>query len=203
MKMKKTILIALSLMMLLVLSGCCLSHEWEEADCVNPKTCTKCDATEGEALGHSWADATCEAPKTCSVCGASEGEALGHTWTDATCAQPKTCQTCHATEGEALAHNWINATLTDPKTCLACGATEGEAGLVGTVNVPELSDLEKSLGDSRKLNIRAEPKWPDGERVGTYNHGDVVTILEIKEVDGMEWGRTDKGWIVLIYVDFG
>lgn len=201
--MKKTILIVLSLMMILALSGCCLSHEWEEADCVNPKTCTKCDVTEGEALGHSWVDATCEAPKTCSVCGASEGEALGHTWTDATCAQPKTCQTCHATEGEALAHNWINATLTDPKTCLACGATEGEAGLVGTVNVPELSDLEKSLGHSRGLNIRAEPKWPDGERVGTYNHEDVVTILEIKEVDGMEWGCTDKGWIVLSYVDFG
>lgn len=30
-------------------------------------------------LGHEWQDATCTEPKTCSVCGSTEGEALGHT----------------------------------------------------------------------------------------------------------------------------
>ncbi|MBQ7873897.1 MAG: hypothetical protein IJ306_01860 [Oscillospiraceae bacterium] len=29
---------------------------------------------------HNWVDATCEAPKTCTICGATEGEALGHNW---------------------------------------------------------------------------------------------------------------------------
>ena len=62
----------------LLLSGCCLRHEWVDADCVNPKTCAKCEKTEGEALGHSWAEATCTAPKTCSVCAATEGEPLPH-----------------------------------------------------------------------------------------------------------------------------
>lgn len=62
-----------------VLGGCCLNHEWKDATCTEPKTCIKCEKTEGEALGHEWAEATCTEPKTCSVCGETEGEALGHT----------------------------------------------------------------------------------------------------------------------------
>lgn len=31
-------------------------------------------------LGHSYLDATCTEPKTCTVCGATEGEALDHLW---------------------------------------------------------------------------------------------------------------------------
>ncbi len=42
-----------------LLTGCCMSHEWKEATCTEPKTCTKCDKTEGEALGHTWVEATC------------------------------------------------------------------------------------------------------------------------------------------------
>ncbi|MCM1224201.1 MAG: hypothetical protein NC548_58090 [Lachnospiraceae bacterium] len=48
-------------------------HEWAEATCTAPKTCNKCEATEGAALGHTWVDATFSEPKTCSVCGATEG----------------------------------------------------------------------------------------------------------------------------------
>ena len=54
-------------------------HNWADATCTAPKTCTVCGATDGEALGHSFAPATCTAPKTCA-CGATEGEALGHTY---------------------------------------------------------------------------------------------------------------------------
>ena len=87
----------------LLLSGCCISHQWTEADCDTPKTCAKCEKTEGEALGHNfmpdvcqrcgfavhnWQDATCTAPKTCTICGSTEGKALDHSWKDATCAAP-------------------------------------------------------------------------------------------------------------------
>ena len=75
---------------------------------------------------HDWKDATCTEPKTCSGCGETEGEALGHDWADATCTEPKTCTRCGETEGEALGHDWAEATLTEPKTCTKCGATEGE-----------------------------------------------------------------------------
>ena len=102
-------------------------HIWKEATCESPKTCTKCEATEGSALGHSWKEATCEAPKTCMVCGKMEGEALGHSWKAATCEAPKTCTVCGKTEGPALGHSWKAATCETPKTCTVCGKTEGEA----------------------------------------------------------------------------
>ena len=74
-------------------------HIWKKATCEIPKTCTKCEATEGSALGHSWKEATCETPKTCTACGRTEGEALGHSWKEATCETPKTCTVCGKTEG--------------------------------------------------------------------------------------------------------
>lgn len=45
------------------------------------------------------------------------------------------------------------------------------------------------------INIRSEAST-NGTIQGSYNKGDVVTILETK--DG--WGRTDKGWVKLDYV---
>lgn len=102
--MKKISILLVLAMMVTLLAGCQLfcSHEWADATCEAPKTCTKCEKTEGEALGHTWADATCEAPKTCEKCEKTEGEALGHAWVDATCEAPKTCSVCQATEGEPL-----------------------------------------------------------------------------------------------------
>lgn len=126
--MKKLICVCLlAALCLTVLAGCQCEHEFADASCEAPKTCTKCAQTEGEALGHTWTDADCQTPKTCSVCAATEGEALGHTWTDADCLTPKTCSVCSATEGEALGHTWTDATCAAPKTCSVCAATEGEA----------------------------------------------------------------------------
>ena len=102
------------------------NHEFTEATCEKPKTCTKCGVTDGEALGHNWVDATCEKAKHCTRCEATEGEALGHNWVDATCEKAKHCTRCEATEGEALGHNWVDATYEEPKHCTRCEATEGE-----------------------------------------------------------------------------
>ena len=124
--MKRMLIIALALTVLLVLAGCACEHEWADADCVTPKTCTLCEETEGTPLGHTWAAATCTDPKTCEDCGETEGEALGHTWTDATCVDAKTCSVCGETEGEALGHAWVDATEYAPKTCTTCGVTEGD-----------------------------------------------------------------------------
>ena len=77
--MKKCIPLLICLLICLVLlAGCTCKHTWVEADCVTAKTCSECQATEGEPLGHNWTDATCEAPKICSVCSATEGDPLGH-----------------------------------------------------------------------------------------------------------------------------
>lgn len=74
--MEQSITLVLAIAILLSLSGCCMSHTWDEATCVAPRTCTKCGETEGEALGHVWEAATYWEPKTCSVCGKTEGSPL-------------------------------------------------------------------------------------------------------------------------------
>ncbi len=117
------LMIALSVLML---AGCGCEHEWKDATCDAPKTCAKCDATEGAPAGHSWLAATCEAPKTCENCNTTEGEALPHDWLEATCEEPKTCAECDTTEGEALGHTWVDATYDAPKTCSVCEATDGD-----------------------------------------------------------------------------
>lgn len=103
-----------------------MNHDWKNATCTEPKTCSKCGETEGEALGHDWQDATCTLPITCERCGLTKGEALGHDFSDATCTEAKTCLVCGATEGKALGHDWEDATCTEAKTCTRCGETEGK-----------------------------------------------------------------------------
>lgn len=131
--MKKRIaLIVAAVMMLCVLSGCCLQHEWIDANCVAPQTCAKCEKTEGEALGHTMAEADCVTPATCTVCGATEGEALGHTMAEADCVTPATCTVCGETEGEALGHqaNWVASVDNFEEmtgTCDVCGEALVEA----------------------------------------------------------------------------
>ena len=51
---------------------------------------------------HVWTDATHEEPKTCSECGETEGEALPHEWCKANYQEPKICELCGETEGEPL-----------------------------------------------------------------------------------------------------
>lgn len=50
--MKKVWISLCVLVLCLSCSGCCLSHDWAEASCTSPETCTKCGEAQGEALGH-------------------------------------------------------------------------------------------------------------------------------------------------------
>ena len=84
------------------LTGCGHTHEWQEATCTTPKTCTTCNETEGETLDHTWTEATCSAPKTCNICGKTEGESLEHTLTEANYQQAAACGVCGETVGEPL-----------------------------------------------------------------------------------------------------
>ena len=51
---------------------------------------------------------------------------------------------------------------------------------------------------ARGLNIRQEPN-ADSEKVGSYKEGDTITITEVQG----SWGKTDKGWINLKYINYG
>jgi len=54
----------------------------------------------------------------------------------------------------------------------------------------------KAVVNANGLNIRSEAST-NGKVQGAYNKGDVITILETKN----GWGRTNKGWIKLEYVN--
>lgn len=126
--MKRNLSIALLCVLLVIaLCSCNCEHEWKDATCDKPRTCTKCGATEGEPLDHIWREATCTKPKTCIKCNVEEGFPLEHEWEDATCSKPKTCAICGMTEGNTLNHTWKEATCDTPKTCSVCGATEGKS----------------------------------------------------------------------------
>ena len=94
--------------LLILLAGCGVhEHTWKAATCTEPKTCTECEKTEGNALGHTWEEATCSSPKTCSRCGETEGAPLGHTVENWTQIEPSSC-TEHGIESGV---------------CLICGET--------------------------------------------------------------------------------
>ena len=78
-----------------VLGECTGEHEWVDATCTEPKTCSICYKTEGEALGHTWNEGTVTTDPTCDVvgvktfactvdgCDGSKTEdvpVLGHVW---------------------------------------------------------------------------------------------------------------------------
>lgn len=94
-------------------------------------TCTSCGRTytyDRIPATHDWEEATCTEPKTCSACGATEGEANGHTEV-VDPAVPATCTEDGLTEGKhcsvcnevliaqetvpATGHNWSNGVCTD------------------------------------------------------------------------------------------
>lgn len=129
-------------------------HEWQEANCKNPKICKICGVTDGyplkhlsstdnceqdiicercgeiihKAFPHTFEEATCKSPKHCLLCEYSEGEPTSdHDFTEATCKTPKTCKICGKTSGKPSdKHNYSEATCTTPKTCKVCGKTSGK-----------------------------------------------------------------------------
>ena len=104
-----------------VCSGC---SKWFEDETGNVEITDHSSVVIGH-LGHDWADATCTAPKTCSRCDATEGNALGHNfatvWSSNATKHWHACSRCDVKDGEA-AHTPDReaATETDPIKCTEC-----------------------------------------------------------------------------------
>lgn len=60
---------------------------------------------------------------------------------------------------------------------------------------PESGNANTKGVVTAELNIRKEAS-ADSEKVGSYQKGDVISILETKN----GWGRTNKGWVSMEYV---
>lgn len=179
---QKIFLIGLTMAFGVVLTGCHMKHEWQEADCTRPRTCAVCGETEGEALGHEWQEADCTRPRTCSVCGETQGEALGHDWQE-DCTHPRTCTVCGETQGEAAEHSWQEADYFTPQTCTVCGKTQGEPrqpsfeahGLSVNARVGETYDYVTCCAEDKSLTT-----------VGKLTFSD-YRIFEDRITEGYEW----------------
>lgn len=126
--MKKRILALLIITVCaLMLASCGCEHEWAEASCLTPKTCTLCEQTEGEATGHAWQPADCINPETCSHCGEQRGAALGHEWQAATCENDEVCTLCQEVNTLAFGHSfgtWEGSDEAFMHICQTCGKEE-------------------------------------------------------------------------------
>ena len=90
--------IGIGMLLLVLLTSCGCKHEWRAATCTEPKTCSKCGKTQGNALGHKYdkektmKEPTCseegKEEYKCSVCGETkyeEIEKLPHQYKDGYC----------------------------------------------------------------------------------------------------------------------
>ena len=147
----------------LLLAACCIRHDWEDATCTTPKTCSKCGETEGTSLGHDWQEATCSAPKTCSTCGEERGDTLEHDWEDATCNTPKTCNLCGETEGGLLEHDLTAANYQEPGICTMCNEAFGDP----------LEPTQLGIGAPVELDVVYNLAVP------CYENDDVNTVAKV------------------------
>ena len=137
-------------------SGC--KHTFQEATCLEPKKCTKCGITEGNALGHEWVDATCQAPKTCSRCGLTEGEKLEHNFIPATYERPSICSMCNKETGLSLIDGEVWNVL--------------DNDITGKIDLPEVIGEATITWKSSDHNVLLDNGMPvageDGREVTLY-----------------------------------
>lgn len=92
---KNGIIFTLALLLVVSFSACNMphEHEWQDADCNNPRTCSVCNMTEGEKIGHDWLRWTCTEPSKCSRCGEKlpGSNPKGHTPTNWVVDKESTC----------------------------------------------------------------------------------------------------------------
>ena len=137
--MKKVLtLIAVLCMAVMVFTGCFEStpaceHNWTEATCTAPQTCSLCGETDGEALGHTEETITGTAA-TCTTAGLTDGKKCS------VCGEITVQQTTIAAKDhteETVAGTPATCTepgLTDGKKCSVCGVTTVEQTSIDPLN---------------------------------------------------------------------
>jgi len=80
-KRKKICVLFIAVILISVLiSGCGCKHQWQDASCYAPRTCSLCGETEGKPRAHKWGNTACHEPEGCVYCGTLDGIELSHEW---------------------------------------------------------------------------------------------------------------------------
>ena len=193
--------------------------------------CNNTQSTTKAPCEHDWAEATCIAPKTCSVCGVTEGEALGHNPIEVfgqapTCTEPGQtnfvyCDVCNenlseAKEIPALGHTeetvagkaptCTDAGLTDGKKCSVCGVTTVEQTAIDALgHTPEADDGDVTTAvvcangcghifvEAKEAITLTIPEFANGAVIAdkmNYAIGDTVKLTV-----NPDWGYAQKLYI--------
>lgn len=181
----KGILPALIVGCVVLLAGCTCEHEWVSANCVTPKTCRLCAATEGQTLEHNWKEATCTEAKICAGCGKTEGDALGHNWKEATCTEAKTCVECGKIEGDALDHAVTDWSVTTAASCSQEGLQSGICTMCGTTVSKSIAVSAHTPGEWKVTEAPTSAK--DGTKTRACS-----TCGEVLETEKVELSAAEK-----------
>ena len=129
------------------------AHDWKAATCETPKTCSRCDATEGKALGHDLQQGEPDPAPTCT----EPGRRLDRC---------KNCDYCETVVIPAKGH----AEVVDPAkapTCTATGLTEGKhCSACNTVLVAQ--EVVKAKGHTPGEPVKEKEVAPTEEAEGSY-----------------------------------
>lgn len=219
----KRICVILALMLLL--SGCACSHQWQAADCLQPEICADCGETRGQPRGHAYREATCTLPEQCAVCGECRGEAPGHmlrNWEFQGEEMFRACEVCGWEERTALERevylrfllsgHWEcpvkNPSRSDPWFCCT---REGEARYYdgsqirqGTCSLDIYQQTEQ--GDCYTIVFQGEGETltlllrevPAGEPVLTLGTVTLTQHREIAEAMTCKWGAMADGQLYVL-----
>ena len=100
------------------------------------------------------------------------------------------------------------AQLTTAPTAAPTEAPTTAAPTDGPTEAPTEAPTEEPFTPVEAV-VRAESLYirasagVSGKQVGSYKENTIITILEEKIVNGTKWGRTNKGWVCMNYVEVG
>ena len=179
-----------------------VAHEWVEATCTTPKTCSVCSKTEGNVLEHNFVHhnakaATCteigwDAYDTCTRCDYttySEISATGHTykseWNSNSEKHWHECAVCKDKKDEAD-HTWGVGVITTPATttsegvktftCEICKATKTES----IAKIPSGGGVTPPKNDTITVDVTGDKT---SVKITAEISGDTASIAEIGRND--------------------
>ncbi len=89
--------------------GLALGHDCELLSCVSGSECLRCgEQVDSDSNIHNFAEAKCTRPRTCTDCGATRGAALGHSFSEVTCNEGSVCIRCGKFGTPAPGHTTYN-----------------------------------------------------------------------------------------------
>lgn len=171
-----------------------LGHDWKEATCTAPKTCKRCQATEGEPIEHSFDDYISDENghwKQCSECGTDETCPLGDY--EFTFALPEGCT--DVTVGFRFAGDGTELAFTakDDLYTAKVSASDLESGTMTVYASAKLKDgfvitgekevtvLENHVGGTATCTEKAKCKFCNKEYgdIDPNNHGKLTHIDKV------------------------